>query len=114
MLGLMTGFWKLVLHLEEASHTDFTEVARMVLIENGSVVVVVLTTGHTTTTRMLPVLVHSSMTGEDVTAVLRRARLWCGHCGGVGAGTEGDLTEQGEGVPSKAVYKPHSNTPRGN
>lgn len=53
----------------EVSHTDFTEVTRMVLVEIGSVVV--LTTGHTTTTGMLPVLAHSSMTGGDVTAAVK-------------------------------------------
>lgn len=35
----------------EATHTDLTEVTRMVLVEVGPVVV--LTTGHTTTTGVL-------------------------------------------------------------
>jgi hypothetical protein len=35
----------------EAPHTDLTEVTRVVLVEVGSVVV--LTTGHTTTTGVL-------------------------------------------------------------
>ena len=49
-------------------HTNLTEVTRMVLVDVGPVVV--LTTSHTTTTRMLPVLSDTSVTGGDVTAVL--------------------------------------------
>ena len=49
-------------------HTNLTEVTRMVLVDVGSVVV--LTTSHTTTTGMLPVLSDTSVTGGDVTAVL--------------------------------------------
>jgi hypothetical protein len=40
----------------------------MVLVHVGSVVV--LTTGETTTTRMLAVLTDTTVTGRDVTAVL--------------------------------------------
>lgn len=40
----------------------------MVLVDVGPVVV--LTTGHTTTTGMLPVLSDTSVTGGNVTAVL--------------------------------------------
>jgi hypothetical protein len=47
---------------------DLSEVTRMVLVDVGPVVV--LTTGHTTTTGMLPVLSYTSVTGGDVTAVL--------------------------------------------
>jgi hypothetical protein len=47
---------------------DLSEVTRMVLVNVGPVVV--LTTGHTTTTGMLPVLSYTSVTGGDVTAVL--------------------------------------------
>ena len=49
-------------------HTNLTEVTRMVLVDVGPVVV--LTTSHTTTTGMLPVLSDTSVTGGDVTAVL--------------------------------------------
>ena len=49
-------------------HTNLTEVTGMVLVDVGPVVV--LTTSHTTTTRMLPVLSDTSVTGGDVTAVL--------------------------------------------
>lgn len=57
-----------VLHLVEVSHTDFSEVTRMVLVEIGSVMM--LATGHTATTGMLPVLADSSMTSGDVTAAV--------------------------------------------
>lgn len=59
-----------VAHLVEVPHTDFTEVTRMVLVHVGAVVV--LATSQTATTRMLPVLADTSMTGRDVaTAVVR-------------------------------------------
>lgn len=49
----------------EASHTDLTEVTRMVLVEVGTVVV--LTTGHTTTTGVLE--------NEDRSSVLPISRI---------------------------------------
>ena len=49
-------------------HTSLSEVTGMVLVDVGPVVV--LTTGHTTTTGMLPVLSDTSVTGGNVTAVL--------------------------------------------
>lgn len=49
-------------------HTNLTEVTRMELVEIGSVVV--LTTGLTSTTRGLPVLSDTTVTGRDVTSVL--------------------------------------------
>jgi hypothetical protein len=69
----------------EVSHTDLSEVTGMVLVDVGPVVV--LTTGHTTTTGMLAVLsceeldivdgahefvahTDTSVSGGDVTAVL--------------------------------------------
>ena len=58
-----------VLHLVEVSHADLSEVTWMVLVEIGAVVM--LTTGHTTTTGVLSVLAHSSMTGGDVAAAVR-------------------------------------------
>jgi len=48
------GLPEAVLHLVEVAHTDLSEVTRMVLVDVGPVVV--LTTGHTTTTGMLAVL----------------------------------------------------------
>lgn len=62
------GIPEVVLLLVEVPHTDFTEVTGMVPVEIGPVVV--LTTSHTTTTGMLPVLAHTSVTGRDVTTVL--------------------------------------------
>jgi hypothetical protein len=61
-----------VLLLVEVTHTNLTEVTRVVLVNVGTVVV--LTTGHTTTTGMLAVLADTSLTGRDVTAA-RRERL---------------------------------------
>ena len=49
-------------------HTDLTEVTGMVLVEVGPVVV--LTTGQTTTSRMLSVLSDTTVTGRDVSSVL--------------------------------------------
>jgi hypothetical protein len=59
------GLPVVVLELVEVSHTDLSEVTRMVFVQVGSVVV--LTTGHTTTTGMLAVLSDTTMTGRDVT-----------------------------------------------
>ena len=50
----------------------------MVLVEVGSVVV--LTTSKTATTRMLPVLSDTTVTGRDVAAVLSRVRESGWHC----------------------------------
>lgn len=62
------GVPEVVSLLVEVPHTDLTEVTGMVPVKVRPVVV--LTTSHTTTTRMLPVLAHSSVTGRDVTTVL--------------------------------------------
>lgn len=59
----------------EVSHTDLSEVTGMVLVEIGPVMM--LTTGHTTTTWMLPVLADSSMTGGDVTAAIDGLLVYC-------------------------------------
>ena len=53
----------------EISHADFTEVTWVVLVEIGAVVM--LTTGHTTTTGVLPVFADTSVTGGDVAAAAR-------------------------------------------
>lgn len=57
-----------VAELVVVAHTDLTEVTRVVLVKVGTVVV--LTTGKTTTSRMLPVLSDTTVTGRDVSAVL--------------------------------------------
>ena len=54
--------------LVEVSHTDLTEVTRVVLVDVRSVVV--LTTGHTTTTWVLPVLANTTVTGRDVATAM--------------------------------------------
>ena len=54
----------------EAPHTDLTEVTRVVLVEVGPVVV--LATGHTTTTRVLAVLSDTTVTGRHMAAAVER------------------------------------------
>ena len=61
---------ELVLGLVEVSHTDFTEVTWMILVQVGSVVV--LTTGHTTTTGVLSVLSYTTMTGRDMATAIKK------------------------------------------
>jgi len=53
----------------EVSHTDLSEVTRMVLVHVD--LVVVLTTGKTTTTGMLAVLADTSVTCGNVTAAIK-------------------------------------------
>jgi hypothetical protein len=55
------GLPELVLHLVEVSHSDFTEVTWMILVEIGAVVM--LATSHTATTGVLAVLAYTTMTG---------------------------------------------------
>ena len=80
------GLPEVVLLLVEVAHTNLSEVTRVVLVDVGPVVVLrgvlecglialqfalaYLTTSHTTTSGMLPVLSDTSVTGGDVTAVL--------------------------------------------
>jgi hypothetical protein len=64
-----------VLELVEVSHTDLSEVTGMVFIQVGSVVV--LTTGHTTTTGMLAVLSDTTVTGRDVTTAIDEMLVVC-------------------------------------
>lgn len=52
----------------EVPHADLSEVTRMVFVHVGAVVV--LTTGKTATTWVLPVLADTTMTGRDVTAAV--------------------------------------------
>ena len=72
---------ELVLSLVEVSHTNFSEVTRMVLVDVGAVVV--LTTGHTATTGRLAVLANTTFTGRDVAAVLAGLGETGRHCGGI-------------------------------
>lgn len=61
---------ELLLGLVEVPHTDLTEVTGVVLVEVGAVVV--LTTGHTTTTGMLTVLSDTTVTGGNMTAARKK------------------------------------------
>jgi hypothetical protein len=58
--------------LVEVSHTNLTEVTRVVLVKVGTVVV--LTTGHTTTTGVLAVLADTTVTGRDVATAVKRGQ----------------------------------------
>ena len=60
---------KLVVQLVEISHTNFPKVARMVLVEIRSVMM--LSTSHTTSTRMLSVLANTAVAGGDVAPATR-------------------------------------------
>ena len=62
------GSPELVLSLVEVSHTDLTEVTRVVFVEVNSVVM--LTTGITTTTRVLSVLADTTMAGGHVASLV--------------------------------------------
>ena len=53
----------------EISHAHFPKVARMVLVEICSVVM--LSTGHTTSTRMLSMLANTTVAGGDVAPATR-------------------------------------------
>jgi len=67
----------LVLTDVEMSHTDLSEVTRMVLVEVDAVVM--LATSVTATTRMLTVLANTSMTMADVSSKLSGLLLVGGH-----------------------------------
>lgn len=58
----------LVLGVVEVPHTHLSEVTRMVLVEEDSVVV--LATSVTTTTRVAPVLANATMAGRHVSPLL--------------------------------------------
>lgn len=55
---------ELILCLVKVSHAHFSEVTRMVLVDVRSVMM--LSTSHTTTTWMLPVLAYTTMTSRDM------------------------------------------------
>ena len=65
------GLPELLLCLVEVSHTDFTKVTRVVLVDVGSVVM--LATCHTSTTWVLAVLADTTMTGGDVAAAAKNS-----------------------------------------
>jgi len=64
-----------IVHLVEVPHTHFTEVTGMVLVHVCTVVV--LATGKTTTTWMLPVLADTTVTGRDVAATVVKMLVCC-------------------------------------
>ena len=61
----------------EVAHTNLTEVTRVILIEQDTVVV--LTSGVTTTSWMLSVLSDTTVTGRDVSSVLTGLLQLGGH-----------------------------------
>ena len=71
----------------EVPHTDLTEVTRVVLVDVGTVVV--LTTGHTATTRGLAVLADTTVTGGHVAAAVRKKKRLVYGCAFVVVGSEG-------------------------
>lgn len=58
----------MVLEFVEMAHTNFTKITRVIFIHEDSVVV--LTTRHTATGRVLAVFANSTVTGGDVSALL--------------------------------------------
>jgi hypothetical protein len=60
---------ELVLRLVKVPHAHFSEVTRMVLVDVRSVMV--LSTSHTATTWMLPVLAYTTVTSRDMATTKR-------------------------------------------
>ena len=60
---------KLIVQFVEISHANFPKVTRMVLVEICSVMM--LSTGHTTSTRMLSMLANTAVAGGDVAPATR-------------------------------------------
>ena len=58
----------MVLEFVEVAHADFTKITRVIFIHKDAVVV--LTTGVTTTSRMLSVLTDTSVTAGNVSTLL--------------------------------------------
>ena len=58
----------MVLEFVEVAHADFTKITQVIFIHEDSVVV--LTTRHTATGRMLAMLANSTVTSGDVSALL--------------------------------------------
>lgn len=67
------GLPELLLGLVEVAHTDLTEVTGVVLVDVGTVVV--LTTGHTTTTGALAVLADTTVTGGHMATAVKRKEV---------------------------------------
>ena len=59
---------EMVLHLVKVPHAHLSKVSWVILVEVGTVMM--LTTGHTTTTWVFSVLANTSMTGGDVSATV--------------------------------------------
>ena len=57
----------------EVSHAHFSEVAGMIFVEIGAVMM--LSTRHTTSTRMLSVLANAAVTSGDMAAAGRNSML---------------------------------------
>ena len=57
----------------EVAHADLAKVSRVVLVDVGAVVV--LATGHTATTGVLPVLADTTVSGRDVAAAVSEGLL---------------------------------------
>ena len=64
---------ELILRLVEISHADLSEVPRVVFVEIRSVMV--LSTGHTTSTGVLAVFAYAAVAGGDVAATVGRNLL---------------------------------------
>nr|POE96149.1 hypothetical protein CFP56_65602 [Quercus suber] len=69
---------ELVAKLVEIAHTDFAEEPRMVLVEQDPVVV--HASGVSATSRMLPVLADTAVSGAHVSALLPVLLETCRHC----------------------------------
>ena len=65
----------------EVSHTNLTEVTGMVFVQVGTVVV--LTTGKTTSTRVLAMLADTTVSSTDMASVLSRLAQVGGHVDGL-------------------------------
>lgn len=58
----------MILKLVEVSHANFAKVPRVVFVEIGAVMM--LSTRHTASTRVLTVLAYSAVTGGDMAATM--------------------------------------------
>ena len=67
------GLPELVLQLVEISHAHFSEVTGMIFVQVCSVMM--LSTSHTTSTRMLSVLANAAVTSRDMAAAGEESML---------------------------------------
>lgn len=72
------GLPELLIGLVKVPHTNLTEITGVVLVEVGTVVV--LTTGHTTTTGVLAVLADTTVTGGHMAAARRERSKSASSC----------------------------------